>query len=181
VRYHVAVELGAGKIAMVLVAVLTVAGLGGWAWASATMEGRLAAVRNESRAIGYARGGRLPTDREVRDRVDAIAAQHRVTLTGLEVTSHEEEGLGRVAARVPGIGQTLAGRLRVYDVRASATARELVFSLTEPLEVALELRAAVGMRSGSGAHPAIEAPGASTDVHGGLRPEDYEQGSQRGL
>lgn len=166
---------------MVLAVLLALGGLGGWAWASATMEGRLAAVRNEARAIGHARGGRLPSDREVRDQVEAIAAQHRVTLAALEVSSHEEEGLGRVAARVPGIGQTLSGRMRVYDIRASATTHELVFSLTEPLEVPLELRASAGLRARPGARPELEAPGASTDVHGGLSPDESGVQGRRGM
>lgn len=146
------------------------------------MEGRLADVRNEVRAIGYARGGRLPTDAEVRAQVETIAAAHRVALEALSVTSREEAGLGGIAAHVPQLSQALSGRQRVYTIRATGRTRAAVFSLTEPIEVELSLRAAVELRGpGRARGPDVSAPGASVDVHGGLRPDEIDVRSRRGM
>lgn len=181
-RYPPHVELTPAKIGIILALVATVAGLGGWAWATATMEGRLANVRNEARRIGYARGGHLPTDAQVREQVEAIAAAHQVTLDALSVTSREEAGLGGIAARVPQLAGTLSGRVRVYAIRGTGRTRSLVFSRTEPIEIELSLRAAVEQQApGRARGPGVEASGASVDVHGGLRPEEIDVRSRRGM
>ena len=170
-------EITLPKIAMVLVAVLVVAGGGGWAWSSATMSGRFAAVRNESMQIGYARGGRIPTDALVRTQVEGIAAAHRVTLSELTVRSHTEQGLGRATSLAPQLGAALSGTLRVFEIRATATTSELLWSRTEPIDVRLNLRTSVTLRGpsdGTGSvRPDIRPPGVSTDVHGGVGLDDY--------
>lgn len=165
-------EITLPKIAMTLCALLLVAGGGGWAYATATMKGRLASVRNESMQIGYAQGGHLPNERQVRQQVEGIAAAHRVELTGLTVHAHDEQGLGRATSLAPQLATTLTGTLRVYDIRATGTTHELLWTLTEPVEVDLNLRSSVSIRSvDHGAtgtvRPRIPTPGVSTDVHGG--------------
>jgi hypothetical protein len=167
------VELSVPKVGMVLGVLAVIGGLGAWGYASMTMEGRLADVRNEARAIGFARGGRLPSNPQVREQVEAIALAHRVQLTGLTVQAHEAEGFGPVGSLVPQLGATLQGRQRVYEVRATATTRALLWSLTEPLEVDLSLRASVTTRpSESTVRPRVRDPGVSTDEHGGLTSDD---------
>lgn len=170
-------EITLPKIAMVLVALGVVAGGAGWAWSSATMSGRFASVRNESMQIGPARGGRPPTDAQVRTQVEGIAAAHAVTLSDLTVRSHDEQGLGRAASLAPQLGSALTGTLRVYEIRASATTRELLWSQTEPIDVRLNLRTSVTLRGrsdGTGSvRPDVRSPGVSTDVHGGVGLDDY--------
>ncbi|MBX7191445.1 MAG: hypothetical protein K1X94_05280 [Sandaracinaceae bacterium] len=169
-------ELSVPKVAMVLAGLAVIAGLGAWAYASSVLEGRLAAVRNEAREIGYARGGRLPTQAEVEAAVQASALAHEVTLEGLTAHPHDEEGLGGIGHLAPQLGATLQGRRRVYEIRATATTHRLLWTLTEPIEVDLSLRSSVSVRPGGGSsvRPRIEAPGASTDVHGGLSPEEWD-------
>jgi hypothetical protein len=167
------VELSVPKVGMVLAVLAVLGGLGAWGYASMTMEGRLADVRNEARAIGFARGGRLPTNPQVREQVEAIALAHRVELTGLTVQAQEAEGFGPVGSLVPQLGSTLQGRQRVYEIRATATTRALLWSLTEPVEVDLSLRASVTTRpSESTVRPSVRDPGVSTDEHGGLTSDD---------
>ncbi len=175
-------ELTPAKIAMVLVALLAIGGGGAWAWASATMHGRLADVRNESRQIGYGRGGRLPSEAQVREQVELIAAMHEVSLEGLEVSMHEEEGLGGIAARVPQLGESLTGRLRVYDIRAYASTHALGFTLTEPLGVTLQLRASVSARVPG--RPEVRVPGSgvsSPSLGTGVGTGDIDVQSERGM
>lgn len=158
---------------MVLAVVATIGGLGAWGYATATMEGRLADVRNASRAIGFSRGGRLPTNPQVREQVEAIAVAHGVELTNLTVQAHEAEGFGPVGSLVPQLGSTLAGRQRVYEIRATGTTRVLVWSLSEPIEVDLSLRASLTTRpSESTVRPGARDPGVSTDEHGGLTSDE---------
>lgn len=167
---------------MVLVALALVAGGGAWAYASAKMHGRLADVRNEAHQLGFARGGAIPTSRQVEEQVRTIAEAHQVELADLHVTSHDEEGLGPIEARVPALGATLAGRVRIYEIRGTATTQELAWTLVEPLEVDLTLRTSVTVRGGeSTVRPQIHAPGVSTDVHGGLSADEDMGGAGRGL
>jgi len=171
-------EITLPKIAITLAGLLVVSGGGGWAYATATMKGRLASVRNESMQIGYARGGHLPTERQVREQVEGIAAAHRVELTGLSVHAHDEQGLGRVTSLAPQLTTGLTGTLRVFDIRATATTQELLWTITEPVEVDLNLRSSVSIRGsdqgGTGTvRPRIPTPGVSTDVHGGQGLSDY--------
>lgn len=177
-----AVELSVPKVAMVLAAVGVLAGLGAWGYASATMEGRLADVRNGARAIGYARGGRLPTNPQVREQVEALALAHGVQLTGLTVQAHEADGFGPVGSLAPQLGSTLQGRQRVYEIRATGSTRALFWSLTEPIDVDLSLRSSVTIRpSGPGARPGTHDPGASTDLHGGLTSDEDLGRASRGM
>ena len=166
-------ELSVPKIAMVLAVMGVLGGLGAWGYASMTMEGRLSDVRNEARAIGHARGGRLPTNPEVREQVEAIALAHRVELSGLTIRAHEAEGFGPVGSLVPQLGATLQGRQRVYEIRATGTTRAMLWSLTEPIEVDLSLRMSVSTRpSESTVRPGLRDPGVSTGEHGGLTSDD---------
>lgn len=168
-------ELSVPKILMVLVAIAALGGLGAWGYASATMEGRLSDVRNEARAIGHARGGRLPTSPQVRQQVEAIALAHRVELTGLTVRTREEEGLGPIGSLAPQLSASLQGRQRVYEIRATGTTRHMLWSLTESIEVDLSLRMSVSVRPAeSTVRPTIRDPGVSTDLHGGLSGDEID-------
>lgn len=168
-------ELSLPKLAIVSTLLISVATAGGWMWASATMASRLAAVRNESRAIGYARGGRLPTNEDVETQVRSIAATHEVTLEDVRVTARNEQGLGPIAARVPQLGAALTGTTRVYAIEATATTHALLWSAREPISVELSLRSQVQVQvrggSGGSVRPG-EGVGASTDVHGGVSAEE---------
>jgi hypothetical protein len=160
---------------MVAALLALVGGGGAWAYANAQMEGRLASVRNEARAIGYARGGNLPTNREVEAQVRTIAEAHRVELTALTVQMRTERGLGGIAHLAPQLAESLTGTTRVYEIRATGTTRSIAWSLTEPLEVDLSLRSSVRVRAdggGGSVRPRMPSPGASTDVHGGLSDEE---------
>lgn len=180
--YHRRVEITAPKTVMVLVALALVGGGGAWGYASVKMHGRLADVRNESRQIGFARGGAVPSSRQVEAQVRTIAETHHVELAGLHVTAHDAEGLGPIEGRVPALGATLAGRIRVYEIRGTATTHALAWTVVEPLEVDLTLRTSVTVRGGeSTVRPQIHAPGVSTDVHGGLSADEDMGGGGRGL
>lgn len=166
---------------MVLAVVTIVGGGGAWAYANAQMEGRLASVRNEARAIGYARGGRLPTNQEVEAQVRAIAEAQHVGLEGLSVQMRTERGIGGIGNLVPQLGESLTGTTRVYEIRATGTTSALAWSLTEPLAVDLSLRNSVRVRAeggGGSVQPRMPTQGASTDVHGGL--SDEETGARYG-
>ena len=169
-------EITLPKILITLTGLLVVGGGAGWLYATATMKGRLASVRNESMQIGYAQGGHLPTERQVRVQVEGIAAAHQVELGNLTVHAHDEQGLGRAASLAPQIAAGLTGTLRVFDIRATGTTHELLWSITEPIEVDLNLRTSVSIRGGTGTgtvRPTISTPGVSTDVHGGQGLSDY--------
>jgi len=173
-------EITLPKLAMTAAALLAISGGAGWAYATATMKGRLASVRNESMQIGYAQGGRLPTERQVRTQVEGIAAAHQVELGSLTVHAHDEQGLGRVTSLAPQLATGLTGTLRVFDIRATGTTHALLWSITEPIEVDLNLRTSVSIRgpergrTGAGTgRPTISTPGVSTDVHGGQGLSDY--------
>ncbi|MBN8609758.1 MAG: hypothetical protein J0L92_04210 [Deltaproteobacteria bacterium] len=168
-------EITLPKAAMVLVGLVIAGGLGAWGYASSKMEGRLASVRNESRVIGYGRGGRMPTNREVEEQVQLIAVAHQVEAQGVTVQIHTERGLGGIGHLAPQLGESLTGTTRIYEIRGTLTTRELLWSLTEPLEIDLSLRSSVRVRAeggGGSVRPGTPSTGVSTDVHGGLSPEE---------
>ncbi len=159
------------KRALVPVAILAGLGaLGAWVDARVTTSARLRDVRVEVRAIGYARGGRLPTNAEVEDEVRAIARAHEVTLSSLEVSSHDEAGLGPIGALVPQLGRTIGGTSRVYAIRASGSTSMLGLSRTEAIEVDLPLRAEAHVLDprGGAAAPADDA------LHGRVDPSELD-------
>ncbi len=160
---------------MVLVVLGLIGGGGAWAYSSSQMSGRLASVRNEARVIGYARGGRMPTNAEVEAQVRAIAEVHHVEIAELTVLSRTERGLGAMGERAPQLNESLTGTTRVYEIRATGTTSEMLWSTTEPLEIDLSLRSSVRVRASGGGgtvRPTITTPGVSTDVHGGLSDEE---------
>jgi hypothetical protein len=176
------VEISAPKAAMVLAALALVGGGAAYGWSDLQMRDRLTTVRSSIRQIGYSRGGQLPSDPEVRAQVEALAAERGVTLEGLAVSSHEEAGLGPVAALAGGpLTTTLSGRQRIYDVRATGTASELVFSRSEPIEVAISLRVSVQLAPRSGRGGGGLLPG---QLPGGQLPErampDFGPGGSAG-
>jgi hypothetical protein len=175
------VELEVPKLVMVLAVLAALGGLGAWGHASATMEGRLADVRNDARSIGFSRGGRLPSVAEVRAQVEAIALARGVELDALAIETREAEGLGPVGSLAPQLAGALTGRQRVYAIRATGTTHAMIWTLSEPIEVDLSLRMSVSARPAGGARFDAAGPGASTDERGGLVREDDLGLAGRGL
>lgn len=139
-------------VSIVLLAGLGLLGL--WAYAYVLTTTQLREVRVGARAIGYARGGRLPTDAEVEAQLRSLAEARDVVLRDVSVASHDEGGLGPIAGRVPALGGVLGGTTRVYEIRAQGTARAFGFSREEPIEVELPLRGethVIDPRGGGGA------------------------------
>lgn len=156
-----------GPVQFGLLVLLGLAGTAAWLWADLTMRDRLVAVRTEAAGIDPPRGFRLPSEAEVSAEVQRIAAAHDVALEGLSVRAHDEDGVSAAAARIPGI----RGRMRVYDIRATGSTRELGFSRTEPIEVAASMRLSVELAP-SGARPGVTTSTPSVDIYGGLSAEE---------
>lgn len=152
-------EISLPKAAMVLVVLGLVGGGGAYAWAQIEMQDRVHDLHGAVGRIGHARGGRPPSDADVRAQIEALAAERRVELADLTVTSREEAGAGAVVDHVGGpLAAALSGRQRVYEIRATAHSRALAFSLTEPFEARLALRTSLELA------PSIAAPpGRSVD------------------
>lgn len=151
-------ELSAPKAAIVLALIAALTGAGAYGYAGVRMRESFSDLRGAIGAIGYARGGALPADDDVRAQIESLAAERAITLDGLSVASHEERGLG-VAATIVGAPLTgsLAGTMRIYDVRAAARTQALFFSREEPIEVRVSLRASVRLAPPAGAARGIDA------------------------
>lgn len=147
-----------------VLAVIALLGAGAaYAWAQVDMQDRVHDLHGAVGRIGYARGGRPPSDADVRAQIEALAAERRVELRDLSVTSREEAGAGAVVAHVGGpLAAALSGRQRVYEIRAIARTSALAFSLAEPFEERLALRTSLELAPGVA--PSIAAPpGRSVD------------------
>jgi hypothetical protein len=168
-------RIGPGQLG-VLVVLLAAAGGGLWAWSDIRMRDRLVAVRTEAAAMNAPRGFRMPSDAEARAEIERIAAAHDVVLEGLTVHGHDEDGVSAAAAHIPGA----RGRMRVYDIHANATASELVFSRSEPIDVTASMRISVELAP-AGARPGVTTSTPSIDVFGGLSAEERGATGARGL
>ena len=146
-------EISPGKIAFVLLPLLLV-GAAAQGRASYLASSQQRELRTAIRAIGHGRGMALPTDDAIRAQVEALAAERGVTLEGLSVASHEEDGLGPAARFAPQLAQTLRGRTRVYEVRGTTRIKAFLLTSTEPLAADVRLRAALELvappRGGAG-------------------------------
>lgn len=138
-------EVSWQKAAMVAGVAIPVALAAAWGWSRIGGRERMRDLRAGIEAIGYARGGALPTEEDVHAQVLALAAEREVELEGLSVTSHEERGLGGAARLAAGAGVDLSaiaqGTMRVYQIRATARTRVGLFAREEAIEVRRELRA----------------------------------------
>lgn len=138
----------AGKLVWGLVAVaIVVAGL--WIYARINLADRVSRLENAIGDLGYARGGALPTEEDVRRQVADSAAAAGVEVDDVRVTVRREHGLdpaGRVlqegAARVQGGGPVprLSMELVRYDVHAHVTADQWLWSVDETVERTVTLR-----------------------------------------
>ena len=164
-------ELTPRKLVLVVVPLALLVAAGAQGWASLHARGRLRDFREAARAIGHGRGTSLPTDDAIRAQVEALAAARAITLADLRVSSHEESGLGTAAQYAPQLGQTLRGRMRVYEIRGSATTQALLFARTEPVEARVQLRAALE----------VIAPPRGGASPFGVRPGEADAPSERGV
>jgi len=163
-------EITPGKIALVVVP-LALLGAGiAQGRASYQASTRLRDLRESVRTIGYGRGLGLPTDDAIRAQVEALAAERGVTLDGLSVVSHEEEGIGAAARLAPQLGQALRGRTRVYDVRATTHTKAWLLTASAPLETSVRLRSSLEVAAPP--RPMLPA---------GVRLEELGLGQEQGL
>jgi hypothetical protein len=162
-------EITPGRIVFVVMVLLLGAGIA-QGRASYLASAQQRELRTAIRAIGHGPGINLPTDDAIRAQVEALAAERGVTLEGLTVASHEEDGLGPAAGFAPQLAQTLRGRMRVYEVRGTTRMKALLLTSTEPLEAQVRLRSSVE----------VIAPSRRA-MPPGLRPEDLNGAMERGL
>jgi hypothetical protein len=162
-------EITPGKIVLVVCVLLLGAGVA-QGRASYLAGAQQRDLRTAIRAIGHGPGLDLPTDAAIRTQVEALAAERGVTLEGLTVASHEEDGLGPAARLAPQLAQTLRGRMRVYEVRGTTRMKALLLTSTEPLDAQVRLRSSVE----------VIAPSRG-GMPPGLRPQDLEGVMERSL
>ncbi len=121
-----------------------------WLWAASGNDERLRAFRQAVREQGPARGGRTPTDDEVRERTEELATSGHVAVTDLSVEHEDVDGLPSA------LGSTQAGaavlgavqvRSRQYTVRGRARSKTLWFTRDEPIELRFSVRLSVTMPS----------------------------------
>lgn len=119
-----------GAIAVVVVALV---GAGAYVYARYELESRIRSFGSAIDRIGYARGGRIPTQDEFTADVRAKAEELGLEVLALEVTRSEERGLdatgGAMQDRMGGLGQ-LRMQLVRYRVDARVVARKWLFSRT---------------------------------------------------
>ena len=157
------------KLGVALVGSMALALGAAWAWSSMTTSGRLHDFYAGVHAIGYERGGRLPSDAQVARAVEALAAEHALELWDLSVRSHEESGLGPglSSAAAGALGSIAQGRVRIYEIRASARTSALGLSRDAAIEARIELAAGATLTTPrAGPMPRL---GAGAELEGAAR------------
>ncbi|MEI8255713.1 MAG: hypothetical protein WCJ30_08585 [Deltaproteobacteria bacterium] len=128
-------------VRVIPVVMLGCAGL--WFYAAHDVDSRIDSLHGEIASQGLARGGRLPTPDDVRDRAVGLAADRGVSLEDVEVTIDENApppgGGGGVAGSVLS-GMNVTVRYSGYDVTGRARARRWFVRRDQPLHVTFSLR-----------------------------------------
>lgn len=137
-----------------------------YAWADVVMRHQIHDFRASIASIGYARGGRPPTDDEVREQVEALAVAHRVAMSELEVSSEEASGIGSLPSSVDEIAAAFGGRHRVYRVRAHVRVKKWDFSRDVFIEEQFALRTLVELVPARAHDAPIRELGESTGTRG---------------
>jgi hypothetical protein len=163
-------EITPGKVALVVLPLALLGAGVAQGKASYQASARMHDLREAVRTIGHGPGLDLPTDDAIRAQVEALAAERGVTLDGLSVVSHEEDGIGNAARLAPQLGQVLRGRIRVYEVRATTHTKAWLLTASAPLETSVRLRSSLELA----APPRPMLPS-------GIRPEELGRELERGL
>jgi len=141
---------GRARLLFGLVILLAVAGLGAFFYARIEMESRIRDYGPGVDAIGYARGGAIPSEGEFSESARAAAHALGLEVVTLDVVRTEESGRdlgGNLMQKAMGNLGTVRMELVRYDVRTTVIARKWFFSRTGELAVGRTYRREVTLET----------------------------------
>ncbi|RLB48798.1 MAG: hypothetical protein DRJ42_22405 [Deltaproteobacteria bacterium] len=141
---------GRARMLFGLAIVIAVCSVGAFFYARIEMESRIRDYGPGVNAIGYARGGAIPSEAEFAESARAAADALGLEVVSLDVVRSEESGRdlgGNLMQKAMGNLGTVRMELVRYDVRTTVIARKWFFSRTGELAVGRTYRREVTLET----------------------------------